>query len=43
MCGFTQSNRETVPSTRISCDVSNMAWLWWAKAGAAKGVIAASV
>jgi hypothetical protein len=27
MCGFTQSKRATVPSTRISCDVSNMDWL----------------
>ncbi len=35
MCGFTQSNRATVPLITSSWDVSNMAWLWWANAGAA--------
>ncbi len=42
MCGFTQSNRATVPLITSSWDVSNMAWLWWANAGAAKVVIAAN-
>jgi hypothetical protein len=30
MCGLTQSNRAMVPSSTISWDVSNIAWLWWA-------------
>ncbi len=41
MCGFTQSNFATVPLRTISCVVSNMAWLWWANAGAQSSAVAA--
>jgi hypothetical protein len=43
MCGFTQSNRATFPSIRISFVVSNMEMLWWAEAGALKAAIAARI
>jgi hypothetical protein len=39
MCGFTQSKRDTVPSTTISCGVSNIDWLWCAAAGAHRSAL----